>query len=349
MFNSGYSKINNDAAARIAAGDYSAALPAELIARGDAAGQMARDLEKIRVRLAESSAHNENEKKESDVIADIREQLKSLKERTADINEAVKNISDCMSDTSSSGTRIKDDADRISETAGRIAEESQAGSDQAGQIHGRAAESKRVVEENHQNTHNVKQDINTSLAKALEDAKVVEQINILTQSIMGIASKTNLLALNASIEAARAGEAGKGFAVVADEIRSLAEQSKKTATNIQEITGQVISAVANLSGNASRLMDFISKDVSKTFHEFDDTVSAYDGDAKYMSELVTGFSERSTELDDAVKEILSSADRMNKASADGTQRADDAEKLAAELEETAESLDRMLTQLEGFV
>lgn len=52
-------------------------------------------------------------------------------------------------------------------------------------------------------------EIRERLEKALEDAKVVEQIGVLADSILAITGQTNLLALNASIEAARAGEAGK--------------------------------------------------------------------------------------------------------------------------------------------
>lgn len=89
------------------------------------------------------------------------------------------------------------------------------------------------MEQIHESTNACKQIIHSLGEESKEIIGIV-------QTITGISSKTNILALNASIEAARAGDHGKGFAVVAEEIQKLAEQTKTAVENIGIIVHQVV-------------------------------------------------------------------------------------------------------------
>lgn len=121
-----------------------------------------------------------------------------------------------------------------------------------------------------------------------------------TNDILAIASQTNLLALNASIEAARAGEAGKGFAVVADEIRQLAENSRGTANNIQEISSEVIKAVELLVDASHGMMDVVSEVIQRDYTGFEDVADTYYQDAENMNEILQKYSESMEEFQNTI-------------------------------------------------
>lgn len=93
--------------------------------------------------------------------------------------------------------------------------------------------------------------------------KRTEEIGRTLNVITDIASQTNLLALNAAIEAARAGDAGRGFAVVAEEIRKLAEDSRKSAVEIEKIISDVQKDTAQ-AGKAIDTMEASVKEGNKS-------------------------------------------------------------------------------------
>ena len=172
---------------------------------------------------------------------------------------------------------------------------------------------------------------NKMLNESIEQSKQVEEITHLTEDILEIASQTNLLALNASIEAARAGEAGKGFAVVADEIRSLAENSRKTANNIQEISTTVVSSVEQLMVNANDLIAFLQNTVMEDYRGFGGATDLYQQKATAIDNVILNCNDSIMKLQNTMNEMADGISNINTGMSENAQGVSTATENVSEL------------------
>lgn len=169
-----------------------------------------------------------------------------------------------------------------------------------------------------------------------------KQIDEIISAITGIASQTNLLALNAAIEAARAGEHGKGFAVVADEVRKLAEQSNSAASKVSEIIREIQEDIASSSKSFYQVTNYVAEGVS---------VSESAGD---MIEEIIGVFKQTAQQTQNIQELLENTVNRSHAVLNITEKnqtmarttANTTQSIAAAAEEQNASLEEINSNIE---
>ena len=345
----------------IARGDFSKEFEQDLLKRKDDFGQLADSLEKMRSEMKELIGEVKSEALEiTGMVQEIDTSIRALDDQIENVSATTEELAAGMEETAASSEEINAMSHEIESAAKSIAERSQDGANEADEIRERAVKIKKDTDENDRRTRSIHEEINESLTKALEDIKVVDQINVLAKSIMDITGQTNLLALNASIEAARAGEAGKGFAVVADEIRVLAEQSKAAVAHIQEVTGNVTAAVENLANDAERLLEFVGNDVVESLGGFAEMANSYNSDAANVDSLVTDFSASSEQLLASINGVMDAISDVSKTATEGATGTTDiaekvgnvvqeAEAIKQKAETTYHSAEKLQKNVERFI
>ncbi|ROR27530.1 methyl-accepting chemotaxis sensory transducer with Cache sensor [Mobilisporobacter senegalensis] len=301
----------------------------------------------------------EESKVMQNIVSDITKSYNELNSTIESVSATTEEIAAGMEETAASSEEISATAQEIESAARNIAVRAGEGTNQVVEIRQRASDTKDMADQSQVRANQIKKEIGSKLGNALEKAKVVEEINVLSDSIMDITTQTNLLALNAAIEAARAGEAGKGFSVVADEIRNLAEQSKGSVLKIQDVTEVVVGAVKNLADSAKDLLEYVSGEVTEDYNKLREVADSYSSDSNNVDEMITEFSATSEELLASVNNVLQAIHEVARASNEGAQGTTDiAEKsmditnqsnnIMSLIEQSKESSDMLYEETQKF-
>jgi len=346
---------------RLAKGDFTMDNSHVFIKRKDEIGDIESAIEAMQnsLKLLISNVREESSTIKT-VVSTISKNMNNLNENIEEVSATTEELSTGMEETAASAQEMNATANEIERVVNSISQKAQEGSIEASEINKRAIDTKNSITKSQEKTLDIFSKTKDNLQIAMENSKIVEQINVLSGAIMEISSQTNLLALNAAIEAARAGGAGRGFAVVADEIKQLAEESKDTVIKIQSITKKVIVSVNDLSSNSNDLLNFVSEDVQNDYNTMLTVADKYSSDAEFVSNLVLEFSSTSEELLASLQEVIHTIEYVSITSNEGAERTTDiaqkvisvtekSNKIIEEVKKSKESVKQLSQSISKFI
>ncbi|WP_191968489.1 methyl-accepting chemotaxis protein [Cellvibrio sp. KY-GH-1] len=226
----------------------------------------------------------------------------------------------------------------MEQTARHVANNARDTNDVVFDIYSSTKSGQQVVNRNKDLIGSLNSELNTATQVVDSLRKNSDGIGSIISVINGIASQTNLLALNAAIEAARAGEQGRGFAVVADEVRTLATQTQASTAEITEM-------IANLQSSAVQATDIMQRNK----HVATSCVEQSDLASEALAVIANGLDQikdMTAAIAQAVSEQSSVATELARGVVRMSDIADSVQLEAIELEESSNALKQMAHQQE---
>lgn len=268
------------------------------------------------------------------MISGLRDLVQQISSSASNIASASEELSSVTDHSSAGVARQKDQTDQVATamnemvaTVSEVAKSAEAAFEAANRASAKSTEGEKSVHE----TLEFVTDLNAQIAKVSEELRSLQSetqnIGTVLDVIKSVAEQTNLLALNAAIEAARAGEQGRGFAVVADEVRSLAQRTQSSASEIETLINNLVasaeSSVATMESGAklaaqtlerAEASGNIIKEMAAAVEEIRQHNSQIATAAEQQTSVAEDINQNITEIRDVSDQSATSADQVSHSS-----------------------------------
>src|SRR5699024_4655747 len=296
---------------------------------------------------------NQNFENTNQTVLDLKTVSNQVNSHSASISAAVSEIAGGAENSALAIQKTVEAMDTATTLAGEVEEKARQSSEKSTVMLSTLNESENVVNQLVKGIQYLADEQEKSLSDVDQLKQNALQVESIITMVGDIADQTNLLALNASIEAARAGEHGKGFAVVADEVRKLADESAQAVKQISEL----ISAIQK---DVNQVAQKISMNVSDTKKEAENgkkTNRSIEQMSSSVKEVAAGVeaililvqkqltsikstASESEEVAAIAEETSAGAEEMNASIQEQASTIENVDKLAHDLEEQAQNLNK---------
>ena len=306
----------------------------------DEIGRLGVSFTSMQQQLQETLSHVNETAQHVVVGADtLQQSVNQVNEATNQVSSAIQEIAANTDQVSSDAkqtlavvTAITNQINEISTTTSHLTTEA---------IHATnvALEGNNTVQKSVQGIDTISQSAKTSLTITEKMNTRAQEVSQITKIISNISDQINLLALNAAIEAARAGEYGKGFAVVADEIRSLAEQSATSASNITTLIGEMQNDSNNTVQAITNVVSKIDEESSniynagETFKDISVLIDNIKSDIQNVTETIHNIAASSHQMVETTNITVNALEITN----------DNSQSIAASVQQQSASTEEMLS------
>lgn len=318
----------------------------------DSMNQMVDDLRKILVQVSESSEY----------IAASTEELSASTEQSA---ESAAQVADLSQKNAIGAEKQLETFKATALKVEEIAEEVDHISQSSESMLSATESATKMTQQGAISIHNVLSQMNAIRSSTEETSALIrsldersKQITDIVSLITAISEQTNLLALNAAIEAARAGEHGRGFAVVAEEVRKLAEESRKSAEQVIEMTSLIqqgtIQAVGAMENGNMLVQDGLTYtgQAEQAFAAIEAAIDNVNHQVREVNESVEEIRDFSRQVAAGIEEVTSISDQVLQLSQESSTASEEqlatSEEITSSVQNLAALADDMKQQINRF-